>query len=182
MTEMRKNILQFIYDYEQSEGSPCIIKSDGSDFNFDSHTLASNILYLESKKYIQKQHSAVLGEMHLSLTEKGEQFVENGFESPREPSQTVFNIGSAQNSIVGTQENATLTNGYSIDDITKLIERHNSDDEELLKEMVSVLEKAVSNQEPVKKGLLSKFVGVFQRNEWITAPIASFIFEKFFLR
>lgn len=95
--------------------------------------------------------------------------------------QPTFNIKEVHNSIVGTQNSATLTNGYSIDAIAKLIENHNTDDKELLKEMLSVLDNAVSNQEPVKKGLLSKFSDVLQRNEWITAPIATLVLEKFLL-
>lgn len=31
----------------------------------------------------------------------------------------------------------------------------------------------------VKKGFLSKFAGVLQRNEWITAPVATFFLEYF---
>lgn len=50
---------------------------------------------------------------------------------------------------------------------------------ELLKEMLSILNDAISNKEPVKKGFLSKFAGVLQRNEWITAPVATFFLEYF---
>lgn len=95
--------------------------------------------------------------------------------------QPTFNINEVHNSIVGTQNNATLTNGYSIDDIAKLIESHNSDDKEILKEMISVLKEATSNQKPIQKGILAKFSDTLQRNEWIAAPIATFILEKFFL-
>ncbi len=90
---------------------------------------------------------------------------------------TVFNIGEIHNSVVGTQKNATVNNGCSTDDLNALIERHDSLDKELLKDMISVLETAISNQEPMKKGFLSKFAGVMQRNEWIAAPVASFILE-----
>lgn len=92
-----------------------------------------------------------------------------------------FNINNPKNSIVGTQQTATMTNGYSINDITKLIENHNSDDKELLKEMVCMLEKTISEKEPVKKGFLSKFTDVMSRNEWITTPIATLFLEKFLM-
>lgn len=42
-----------------------------------------------------------------------------------------------------------------------------------------MLNDAISNKEPVKKGFLSKFAGVLQRNEWITAPVATFFLEYF---
>lgn len=95
--------------------------------------------------------------------------------------QSVFNIGEVHGSIIGTQQNANITNGCSVEDLSALIEQHDSLDKELLKEMILVLESAISSQEPIKKGLLKKFADVLQRNEWITAPIATFIFEKFFL-
>lgn len=93
--------------------------------------------------------------------------------------QPIFNIEEVHNSIIGTQQNAVIHNGYSIEDLTKLIEQHDSYDKELLKEMISVIDTAISNQEPVKKGFLSKFAGVLQRNEWITAPVATFFLEYF---
>lgn len=99
----------------------------------------------------------------------------------KQSNQPIFNIGEVHGSIVGTQQNATITNGCSVEDLTSLIEQHNSIDKELLKEMVSILETAISSQEPIKKGFLKKFAGVLQRNEWITSPIAAFILEKFFL-
>lgn len=95
--------------------------------------------------------------------------------------QPIITINEAHNSIIGTQQNATITNGYSINDLTKLIDNHDSADKELLKEMLSVLEKVASDQKPVKKGLLSNFADTLQRNEWITGPIAAFVLEKFLL-
>lgn len=95
--------------------------------------------------------------------------------------QTIFNIGDVHDSIVGTQQNATITNGYSIEDLTNLIQNHDSDDKELLKELILTLKNVVLNKEPVKKGLLSKFADVMSRNEWITAPVMTFLFEKFLL-
>ncbi len=99
----------------------------------------------------------------------------------KQNNQPIFNIGEVHSSIVGTQQNVTVNNGYSAEYLNTLIDQHDSLDKELLKEMVSILETAISSQEPIRKGLLSKFAGILQRNEWITAPIASFIFEKFFL-
>lgn len=106
--------------------------------------------------------------------------MESDYQKQKQSHQsTIFNIGEVNNSVVGTQQNATVNNGYSIDDLNRLIEQHDSLDKELLKEMVSLLENAVSDKKPIHKGFLAKFAGVLQRNEWITAPIATFILEKF---
>lgn len=106
--------------------------------------------------------------------------MESDYQKQKQSRQSaVFNIGEVHNSVVGTQKNATVNNGYSINDLNALIEQHDSLDKELLKDMISVLETAISNQEPMKKGFLSKFAGVMQRNEWISAPVATFILEHF---
>ena len=99
-------------------------------------------------------------------------------ESSQQQQQTIINVGEAHHSILGSQQNATI-NGCSAEDLAKLIDQHDSCDKELLKEMLSMLNDAISNKEPVKKGFLSKFAGVLQRNEWITAPVATFFLEYF---
>lgn len=170
-----------IYDYNQSVGGSYQFCTDGIEFGTDAFTLRSDVAYLKDNNYVTSK-VPILNTYCLMITEKGEQFVENDFKLPSETSKTVFNIGSANNSIIGTQENATITNGHSIEDLTSLIDQHDSLDKELLKEMVSILETAISNQKPIKKGLLSKFAGVLQRNEWITAPIATLILEKIFMQ
>lgn len=100
---------------------------------------------------------------------------------PQQKNNIVFNVSGVQNSIIGTQQNATITNGYSIEDLTNLIDNHNTEDKELLKEIIALLEDATSNKKTMKKGFLSKFSDVMSKNEWITAPIATFILEKFLL-
>lgn len=94
----------------------------------------------------------------------------------------VFNIGNVSNSIVGTQQNATIFNGASIEDLRDLISQNNSLDKELLNEMVDLIEKELSSNKPIKRGVLSKFAGILQNNEWITSPLAAFMLEHFFLQ
>lgn len=97
------------------------------------------------------------------------------------PNNPVFNIGNVSNSIIGSQNNATMYNGATIADLKELIYKHNSVDKEQLESMIDLLEKELSGNRPIKKGLLSKFVTVLQNNGWIVSPLASFILEHFFL-
>lgn len=97
-------------------------------------------------------------------------------------SSPIFNIGNVNNSIVGTQNNATIFNGASIEDLRDLVNQHNSLDKELLEDMIDLIEKELSSNRPVKRGFLSKFAGILQNNEWITSPLAAFILEHFFLQ
>lgn len=88
---------------------------------------------------------------------------------------TIFNIGSATGSIIGTQTNATLNYNSTIQSAKEQIEFSNSPDKEDLQKIISLLEMIVNNQLPPQKGLFSKFSAVMERNSWITGTIASAI-------
>ncbi len=95
MKDSRKNLLQMIYDHEQIEGTPLQITADGSDTCSNARVLQNDILYLKSNDYIVE--SMPISRFYvLMLTEKGEQFVENGFKmQPEFSTSNIFNIENA---------------------------------------------------------------------------------------
>lgn len=86
---------------------------------------------------------------------------------------TIFNIGSAHGSIIGTQSNVTLNYTESIQQAKEQIASSDSPDKEELQQIISLLEMVVNNQVPPQKGLFSKFSAVMERNSWITGTLAS---------
>lgn len=86
---------------------------------------------------------------------------------------TIFNIGSATGSIIGTQANATLNYKESIQNAKEQIASTDSPDKEELQQIINLLEMVINNQVPPQKGLFSKFSAVMERNSWITGTIAS---------
>lgn len=86
---------------------------------------------------------------------------------------TVFNIGTANSSIIGNQANATLNYASTIQTAKEQLASTNSPDKEELQQIISLLEMVVNNQVPPQKGLFSKFSAVMERNSWITGTISS---------
>lgn len=88
-------------------------------------------------------------------------------------STNIFNIGSANGSVIGTQANVTLNYNEAIQNAKDKIASVDSPDKEELQQIVSLLEMITNNQIQPHKGLLSKFSAVMERNSWITGSIAS---------
>lgn len=88
---------------------------------------------------------------------------------------TIFNIGTANSSVIGTQENVILNYNDSIQKAKEQIATSDSFDKEDLQKIVSLLEMITDNQVTPHAGLFSKFSAVMERNSWITGTIASAI-------
>ena len=69
----------------------------------------------------------------------------------------------------------TMNINNSIQDIIELINASNSNDKDELCKIIKILESAFNEQIPIKKGMLSKFSDVMERNSWITGSISSLI-------
>lgn len=90
-------------------------------------------------------------------------------ENPSHQSQTIFNIGTVTNSVIGNNNSVSV----SIQEMKERAERDGGNDKEALQEIISILEKIIAGQEMPKQGLLSKFGACMERNSWITGAIAS---------
>lgn len=86
---------------------------------------------------------------------------------------TVFNIGTATGSVIGTQSIVNMNYNDSIQDAKNRLESSTSPDKEDLKQIINLLEMVVNNQVPVSKGLFSRFSEIMERNSWITNSISS---------
>ncbi len=90
-----------------------------------------------------------------------------------------INATTIKNSIIGTQSTATINMSSEIEKMREEISNSQSDDKEELLKIVSLLEELKNNQEPVPKGILSKFSCVLERNSWISGSVASFLLNLF---
>lgn len=95
------------------------------------------------------------------------------FASSQPQATTIFNIGTANGSVIGTQANVTFSYNESIKYAKKQIDSTESPDKQELHQIISLLEMVVNNQVPPQKGLFSKFSAVMERNSWITSTIAT---------
>lgn len=88
---------------------------------------------------------------------------------------TVFNIGTASNSIIGNQQQAILNNSsFSIDDLKQLIELYGNNDKSELYELSSQLQQLLDNDD-FHKSKLSKFSDLIAKHSWLPTAIAQII-------
>lgn len=85
----------------------------------------------------------------------------------------IFNIGTANGSVIGTQANVLLNYNDPLQNAKKLIASTDSPDKEDLQQIIALLEMVVNNHVIPQKGLFSKFSDVMERNSWITSAISS---------
>lgn len=88
-----------------------------------------------------------------------------------------FHIQSAPNSIIGTQETATINNSYSMEELKSLINENvdNQADKEQLDKLINTLELLTQNNVPLSKGALQKFSDTLVKHSWLTAPLGTAI-------
>lgn len=90
-----------------------------------------------------------------------------------------INATTIENSIIGTQTNATINLNSQLQKLRSDIDSSDSPDKEELHQIISLLEELKNGQEPVPKGFLSKFSAVMQRNSWISGSVAGFLLNLF---
>ena len=97
------------------------------------------------------------------------------------PNQINYTIQNASNSIIGNSQNATINNGLSFDEITKIIQSKNIDssDKEQLIELTKYVKKLAENNTPMNKGLLSKFSDIVSKHSWVPSLIGSALIKYF---
>ncbi len=95
------------------------------------------------------------------------------YNSQKQTASSIFNIGTAYGSVIGTQSTVNMTYNESIQNAKQQLEASNSPDKEELTQVINLLEMIVNNQVPAQKGIFSRFSAVLERNSWITGSITS---------
>lgn len=93
----------------------------------------------------------------------------------KQPSSTVYNIGTASNSIIGNQQQAILNNSsFDIEDFKELIELYGGNDKKELYELSSQLQQLL-DKDDFHKGKLSKFSDLIAKHNWLPLAIAQIL-------
>ena len=177
MKQSRIRLLKQIYEHEQNNSSPLSISASNIN-KFD-------VSALESEGYIVQPLNGI-GAYHLSLTEKGETFVTNGFipETTASSNATFnFNNTTFENSVVGSGicgNQLTFHNNPSLAELETLIQSKPVDDQTALNEMLEILREIQNSEKPIEKGRLSRFYEVVKKSSDLVLPISKFLFDIFF--
>lgn len=86
---------------------------------------------------------------------------------------TVFNIGTAYGSVIGTANTATINYQSNIEELRKLVSDDTSPDREQMERLLDLLQMVVDNQVPAQKGLFAKFSAVMEKHSWLSSAVAS---------
>lgn len=184
MKESRKQLLQAIYDYDQVEGKPWQIPCDGSGTSFDPATLKNDVSYLKRNNFVCEP-TPILRCYVLALTDKGERFVENGFQLPPEGQTTNFNFGNASvnNAIIGNQASGnefTLNSQASLAELQGLIQTKSTSDQEKLDELLTLLQSLEKSKEPVPRNFFAKVSDLIKKHTDLIVPIGNILVSIFF--
>lgn len=121
---------------------------------FDDEIFSKNAYYLTESQYKKSQK-----EQNASVT---------------------FQIGDVQNSIIGTQHNATLTNNFSDKQISDYIENNCGEDKELMQDMLKSVNAVIENNIPVQKGTFSRFSEASSKYAWLLGAVTTKLLTHFF--
>lgn len=97
------------------------------------------------------------------------------YKNDKETPTSIFNIGTAHNSVIGNQSLVNMNIDTTIKKAKEQIATSESPDKEELEQIINLLELMINNQLPPQKGILSKFSDVMERNSWITGSISAAI-------
>lgn len=88
-----------------------------------------------------------------------------------------FNIQNASNSIIGNQENATINNSYSMEELKSIVNEKVDDpsDKAQLNELINMLKVLTENNAPLNKGVLQNFGDLLVKHSWLTVPLGTSI-------
>lgn len=114
----------------------------------------------------------------IKVTARGIQYVEGDLEREVAPSVT-FNVGNAYGSIFGTQQHAEMKVSFDfrtveaeLDRAEEEVERRGGRDAAELKELIAEVRELHESGDSLDRGRFAKYLGVLQRNGWISGPIA----------
>lgn len=185
MKDSRKNLLQILYDYDQKEGGPLQITADGNEIGCDSLTLRNDVHYLKSNGYITEPMS-ILRSYVLALTEKGEHFVENGFQLPSEnqnqPASFNFSNANLTNAVIGNHisGNDFAFNSNSFPELCSLIKEKSVSEQQELQELLSALDSLKNSEEPISHGFFARFSELVKKHTDLIVPIGKSLVEVLF--
>lgn len=110
----------------------------------------------------------------IQLTPYGIEYIENNFqkkETSNNPNIT-FSISNVNApSIIGTQQNPTLNVNTPFDKIKELINSAPIEDRELLNELTETVQSTIEQNQPFKRGMLSRFEEILTKNQDIAVAI-----------
>lgn len=186
MKPSRNELLKRIYTFDQECGESLLIPFEDEQtgqYIPDLHTLRADVEYLMQNGYIYEPISLAMC-YNLSLTEKGEEYVENNFRRPaQQPASFDFSGATINNAVIGNDvsgNHISFSKSSALDELEALIQKQPPEDQQLLQELLAVLREIQRSGEPVEKRKLARFYEVVKKSSELLLPIGKFFTDIFF--
>ena len=186
MKPSRDKLLKRVYDFDQEIGGPLCIEftnEQTGDYIPDLRTLRTDVEYLTEHGFLHEPVH-MLRCYNLSLTEKGEEYVENNFQRPVQQSASFdFSGATINNAVIGNDvsgNHISFPSSKALDELEALIQKQPPEDQQLLQELLAVLREIQRSGEPVEKGKLARFYEVVKKSSELLLPIGKFFTDIFF--
>lgn len=186
MKPSRDALLKRIYDFDQEHGGPLFIPfkdEQTGQYIPELQTLRTDVTALMQQGYLYEPISLAMS-YNLSLTEKGEIYVENNFKrSIQQSSAFDFSGATINNAVIGNDvsgNHISFSSSKALDELEALIQKQPPEDQQLLQELLAVLREIQRSGEPVEKGKLARFYEVVKKSSELLLPIGKFFTDIFF--
>lgn len=146
----------------------------GVTLGIDKQTTYQVAKALENRGYILLASS--MGYNASALMEPDGWLYLESLENPQKPSlPSYIDASEAQNSIIGSQQHATINIGLTADELVKIMENAKLDlkDREILEQIASDVRNIAEGNSKPSKSKVKQYIQAIQRNSWLMGPIAS---------
>ena len=140
----------------------------GTDIKIDDVVIKSGkerFYIMKHRHHISKEQEQIKA---FYMTE-----VEKKRKETEQHQSTIYNIGTAYGSVIGTANTATINYQTSFRELRDRAEAENAPDKEQVQKLIDLVEMIVNEQIPPQWGLLSKFSETMERHSWVTSAVAS---------
>lgn len=111
---------------------------------------------------------------YCSLTKRASDAVESDFvkPDPQPTSSSTYNFHAPVNqSIIGNQSRAELTNNFDFDNLREQIKTDGGEDKEELLQVLNHVQRLLEREEYLDRGALAEFSEVMERHSWFTGSV-----------
>lgn len=184
MLPSREKLLREIYNHMHETGNPLSFyynTEDCAPSQVITPHLEQDINYLIEKGYIRDEFD-FNSSYHLTPTESGEDYIESKdlpAKSGTQSQSAVFNFNApvSGNAIIGTQENITQNNNYTLSDLENLFAHRPDEEQQQLDEILDLLRKITANDVPVTRSTFAKVSEFLKNHVELKFPIAITLFK-----
>jgi hypothetical protein len=173
--ELREKFMRAVYELRHPSTGMAPMDQIGARMGLDpENNMRDKDLYVEIAQYFHELgyiRRVLDGYGIVAITATGIQYVEGDLQQQAGGNVT-FNIGTAERSIIGTQNHAQLEANINFDELAIEIEERGGEDKEVLWAALMRIAELIEERDSIDRGELAEFSEVMERHSWFTGAVA----------